>query len=319
MGILDKFTARRLSRQKRDKTPVSLKKHKKFTFFTYQGFFYLIALAIIGVFSVNYNNNLSIAMLCFLATFYLAVLFRNYAILRKMVMLDIYIKPARAQERIDIVFEFSCSQKKELPMVWLRINEEEMPIVFNHQGIGLATWSVVPPKEGVFYLPPLYFYSLWPQGLNKTWCLVKPKATLAVCPARSASLASVGHSGKIHDDILVSSSMGDPDGIRPLLPQERSKISWKHTLKRNKAMTYTYTASSQQVMIIPWPNDNTSAEEKIVFVSQKVDEALNQKMLFQLRHPDFTSSVGAGEHFAVSSLCSLVNKVFPPVEWEKTK
>ena len=316
MGILDKFTMRRLTRQKRVKVPYSLKKDKKFTFFTYQGLFYLVALAGIGVFSVNYNNNLSIAMLCFLATFYLSVIFRNYAILKKLVISDVYIKPARAQEEMEIVFEFTCSKKGEFPVIWLKIQEEEIPVVFNEQGLGQAVWTFTPPKEGVFFLPHLYLYSLWPQGLNKTWCLIKLDTTFTVCPARTQSLPSNGQSGKIHDEVLTSSKMGEPDGIRPLNPQERGKISWKHTLKRNKLMTYTYTASDQQIMLINWPQDTISDTEKILLTSKKVDEALDQKMLFQLRHPDFVSSVGAGEHFAVSSLCSLMNKVFPPNLWE---
>lgn len=314
MGIFD-ISKRHLRKQPKDVLPIRFRRKKSYVFFTWHGLFQWFALTVIAAFSFNYNNNLSLMFVTFLGLFFLSVLFRNYFFLKKVQLVGIFSKPCEEGQETEVVFEFTSTLKKEIPMVWMDIAGQSVPVHFTSSGLGQAVWKVTPSQYGVFYVPYLCLYTLWPQGMNRTWVFAKPQATLAVAPKRIADQSNGIQKGYVEDALLLSSPMGDPDGVRLMHPNEQAKIAWRHTLKHQKPMTYTYTASQKQVMIIDWPSDESSVDEKLLYVRRKIDTALDGQMMFQLRHPDYVSTVGGGAGFAVVVLCGLVDHVLPPQIW----
>lgn len=294
--------------------PIHFAKKKKYIFFSWVGFFHWVAVMMLALFSLNYNNNLSILAVCFLLVFYSSVLFTNYNVLKKITAVSCYSKPVEEGEVLEMVFEFRCEFGQDNPQVWMRVHDTVVPLEV-HEGLGKATWRVVPEKFGVFDFPSFSLFTFWPMGLNKTWVFARPIGTWAVAPRRTQPESNNIAKGHVMSDELLSSTMGEPDGVRPLFSNERGKMAWKHTVKHQKPMTYTYTSSERKVLYIDWPNDQRTDEEKLLWVRQHIDHALEEGMSFQVRHPDFVSQVGAGPEFATMVLCLLMPKVFPPTEW----
>ena len=301
--------------KKKDKFPLKLSRKKVATFFTWIGLLHWFLLSIFAAASANYNNNLSIAFVCFLGALYFTGIITNYYLLKRTTVHSVFIDPTEQGS----VFSLSVriNSKKNDPDIWLEIdgNARLFESVSGHLE---ASIPMISGDFGVFSAPIFSMHSLWPYGLNKAWIFLNPDVGFVVLPPdiSEQSKGSSDH-GLLAESLLAQAPHGDPDSVRPLAPFEQGKIAWKDSIRRQKWMTYTYTASSEKVVTVVWPEGSASPKEKMIGTKNILDLAVRDRQKFQIIHPLFSSKVLFGKQSEIEVLSEIALLEFEKQPWEK--
>lgn len=150
-------------------------------FFNREGYLYLVLLIITFIAGVNYGNNLVLG-LCFLfvsllvLSFYLAFkqlygLNINYEVedlgqVEQPLLIKFNLMPKKGQIHLHLRTEFLAQAKK--------ITVLNSPLVIEYADF--------PQKRGLYHLPRLYFYSVYPFGIIRAWSYLYPKKQIWVAP-----------------------------------------------------------------------------------------------------------------------------------------
>lgn len=300
-------------------TPAEFKKSKKYVFLSLQGFTLQFAMLVLLLFCINYRNNIGIAYICVLMFVFFLSLFRNHFSLRHLAVIHASAVPHHEQTHGEIVFQFVYRKKMlKYPLFWMEIEGDLLPVELSDEGRAQVVWKYKAIPMGLYHIPSFRIQTLWPHAITKTWCHMKLDATIPIAPAPSNNSAgnTTGHSSLDYSAPMSSSRVGEIEGIRDVLAHEQpAKIAWKHTLKHGKMMTYSWEKPDTQVMVINWPSEDISNEEKIRRVRSQMDHALRQQLPFRVVHPKIVTSYGQGEEFATQVLCSLIASSFDQKDW----
>ena len=309
-----RFMVRSAGRKKGfDAFPVVVRKRKTYVFFTWVGLFHWFFLISVAAVAFNYTNNVSIVMISFLASFFLLGLFRNHRLLRKLVLHSISVKPSEEGGTILLRATLHHPKLPFSPGVHLDVAGESS--VIDSSGTASKVQLTLPPLPfGVYQLPPVTLFSLWPYGLERTWVILRPSVLVAVLP-KTEEKDIMEMTAKMGWDALHESKMGDPDGIRPLAENERGKIAWRDTLRRGKKMTYTYVSSSPDTVTWSWPQDKRSPEEKIREAKSVWTSVKRKGLAFRIAHPSFVSLPAKDDASAFVVLEKLMLLELSPKAW----
>ena len=304
--------------------PYRVARQKKYIFFPILGFVHFLMLAILVAFCINYSNNLGIVCICLLAVIYLTSIFKNYFALKKLEVLSIQHVAHQDTERGALLFSFRYVSKRPLrsyPLMWMKIQGEDFPIEFDSSGHAQVKWTYNHLAAGVYQVPCFIVYTLWPNSITRSWADVKADTVLAVVPSSSVAHERASQSSsQVSSSKMVQEKDGDVDGVRDVLPHEHpSKISWKHTARHNKLMTYTWEKPQKNSVVIHWPEGPQSPLQKSYMVRDEMQKAIDANKYFQLRHPQFSSHFGQGEAFGVSMLALVMLKTVPAASWKGEK
>ena len=313
--FLKKMSERSYKKKPFEDPPLNFKKKKIFVFFTWVGLLHWFFVVILAVFALNYNNNLSIVLVCFLFGLYFVGLFKNFFLIKKFSLVSMQVDPVEENTQGKIVFRFDHKKLSVIPNVYLSGQGQDVPVIFGHETS--ASWPFTAPPWGLYRLPFFSFYSLWPYGLERTWVVFRPNSIVAVLPPRNPQQNSGQDLGL--EEKWQEAALGDPDGIRPLAPSERGKIAWKDTLRRKKWMTYTYISEEGGVIKWVWPDDDTPAYEKIKKAKEVLDDCLDQHLSFQVIHPQFSSPPQRDRAAAFFIIERLMRIELSPQEWPNEK
>jgi len=300
--------------QKKDKFPLRLRRKKVATFFTWIGLFHWFLLSLFAAASANYNNNLSIAFVCFLGALYFMGIISNYYVLKNTTVRSLKIESSEEGQAFDLTLTIDA--KKDDPNIWMEI--DNTPAIFAEKNQELSsTLSFISGSWGVFSAPIFSLHTLWPYGLNKAWIFLNPDVKFVVLPPDLSNDTFKGSdSGVLENSLLTSSSYGDPDTLRPLMHLEQGKIAWKDSIRRQKWMTYTYTASSEKVITVTWPDDDKDPRGKFVLIKNTLDIAVKEGHKFQVIHPLFSSKVVSGKESELDILSELAFLEIKTAPWE---
>lgn len=318
------FEGFRWRRLRAHSLPYRVSREKRYIFFPLLGFVHVAMLFILVAFCINYSNNLGIVCICLLGIIYGVSLFRNYFALKKLEVVSIQHLAHQDNEEGVMLFSFRYLSKRPLrsyPLMWMKIAGEDYPIEFDSSGNGTVKWTYPAMNAGVYCVPCFTVYTLWPNSITRSWSYVKADTVVAVVPSSlSANNVSSQSSSQISSSKMIQEKDGDVDGVRDVLPHEHpSKISWKHTARHNKLMTYTWEKPQKNSVVIHWPEGPQSPLQKSHMVRADIQKAVDDNKYFQLRHPMFSSHFGQGEAFGVSMLALMMLKTVPAASWTGEK
>ena len=302
--------------------PVKLRDFKKYIFFSFIGFSQFVIFLILLLFSLNYSSNVGVALACFLWTVHFFNIFRNYFSIRRVEILGMTQTSHDENQKGAITFHILYRKfffSSVMPLYWMSIEGQSIPIFFSSEGLADVIWDYGYKSYGVYQLPRIKISTLWPSFVTECWVDVRLAVPAVIAPSSlniSHQLSSI--SLKKHDslDVNTHTQRGDVNGIRDVLPFEHpNKISWKHTFKYGHLMTYIFEHSKEKSVIISWPNGQQTNKEKIVIMREQIDYAVVNNLSFQIIHPKFSSLVGQGSIFGISTLSKLMLYVLPVEEW----
>lgn len=288
--------------------------NKVYIFFSFLGMSYLLTFSLMLLISINYSNNIAIAGICFLIVLQITSILKNYFSLRKITIKEISQQPGFENQKIitNIVFQFKKNKNNIYQSVELKIGPDKFLIQPNENGEAVCTWVFTQKAPGVFEFPIIELSTSWPLGMSRSWTYIKINKSLAIIPLPDK--ASSLENRKIIDEKTTHQSLsGEISGIRPVHKYEKDvRISWKHSIKHNQQITYTWERGSEEVMLIKWPSSKQSNILKLKWVSKMVQKALDKSISFQITHPTFKSMQGKGMDFAYRVLHSLTLHTISP-------
>ena len=298
--------------------PISLKSKNTYTFFSKFGVIQGFLLVLLLLFAINYNNNMTMVGISFLMSFYMLSLIRNYKSLKDVSIVEASHTFSSEDEEGFLLIHFTQKKiRKSYPLLHLRCDQYILDVVFDEHG---ECHLKIPFKKetlGLYQFPVLTIYSYWPIGISKTWVYTRPQSTVAVLPLEYKREVLGKKTLSPSYTVPRPSTTGDVEGTREVAPGEYGvKIAWKQSFRRSKMMTYTYETSGRNAMIIEWPDDPTlTSEQKLRIVSGGVGKALRSEVMFQVHHPNYTSTVGATERDAHETIQTLMQYTLPVKEW----
>ncbi len=167
--------------------------HKQLTqkdvliFIYQQGYLYLVLIFITFIAGVNYANNLILGF-CFLISAVLCISF--YITFKQLHALQIQINVVDIPQAgelllVDIYFKQEVEQARYL---WIKTENQLHKLLFNTQQHGFQL-NFTTSQRGVFQIPPIQIYSVYPFGLVRAWTYLYAQHPAWVAP--QASLHSV--------------------------------------------------------------------------------------------------------------------------------
>lgn len=306
-----------LFRTKEQALPIEVRKQKRYIFFTVFGALQWLILALLALLAVNYSNNMAMAGLTFLFVFYCVALFRNYFSLRQVVVNSISHSFAEEGGDGEITIHMNVRKLKALyPMLNIHCGKEMVEVAFDANGEAKAIVPFSKEELGVYRVPKLRLSTRWPNGMMKTWVVLRPLVSIPVLPTSThRSVAAMSPKSVVSTEHVRASS-GDVEGVREIVKGEQGvKIAWKQTFKRNKMMTYTYEKPTKSTFIIEWPNSVEDDESKLRAIRSKISLAIRSQMSFQVIHPRYVSPVGSTESDAQRILADVMVHQLPVQEW----
>ncbi|WP_180183784.1 DUF58 domain-containing protein [Acinetobacter sp. YH01020] len=167
--------------------------HKQLTqkdvliFIYQQGYLYLVLIFITFIAGVNYANNLILGF-CFLISAVLCISF--YITFKQLHALQIQINVVDTPQvgellSVDIYFKQDVEQARYL---WIKTENQLHKLLFNTQQHGFQL-NFITSQRGVFQIPPIQIYSVYPFGLVRAWTYLYVQQPAWVAP--QASLHSV--------------------------------------------------------------------------------------------------------------------------------
>ncbi|OOV82514.1 hypothetical protein B1202_08585 [Acinetobacter amyesii] len=167
--------------------------HKQLTqkdvliFIYQQGYLYLVLIFITFIAGVNYANNLILGF-CFLISAVLCISF--YITFKQLHALQIQINVVDTPQAgellsVDIYFKQDAEQARYL---WIKTENQLHKLLFNMQQQCFQL-NFTTSQRGVFQIPPIQIYSVYPFGLVRAWTYLYVQQPAWVAP--QASLHSV--------------------------------------------------------------------------------------------------------------------------------
>lgn len=167
--------------------------HKQLTqkdvliFIYQQGYLYLVSIFITFIAGVNYANNLILGF-CFLISAVLCISF--YITFKQLHALQIQINVVDIPQAgellsVEIYFKQEVEQARYL---WIKTENQLHKLLFNTQQQCFQL-NFTTSQRGVFQIPPIQIYSVYPFGLVRAWTYLYAQHPAWVAP--QASLHSV--------------------------------------------------------------------------------------------------------------------------------
>ncbi len=163
--------------------------HKQLTqkdvliFIYQQGYLYLVLIFITFITGVNYANNLILGF-CFLISAVLCISF--YITFKQLHALQIQINVVDTPQvgellLVDIYFKQDVEQARYL---WIKTENQLHKLLFNTQQHGFQL-NFITSQRGVFQIPPIQIYSVYPFGLVRAWTYLYVQQPAWVAPQAS--------------------------------------------------------------------------------------------------------------------------------------
>ena len=163
--------------------------HKQLTqkdvliFIYQQGYLYLVLIFITFIAGVNYANNLILGF-CFLISAVLCISF--YITFKQLHALQIQINVVDTPQvgellSVDIYFKQDVEQARYL---WIKTENQLHKLLFNTQQHGFQL-NFITSQRGVFQIPPIQIYSVYPFGLVRAWTYLYVQQPAWVAPQAS--------------------------------------------------------------------------------------------------------------------------------------
>ncbi|WP_180035311.1 MULTISPECIES: DUF58 domain-containing protein [unclassified Acinetobacter] len=163
--------------------------HKQLTqkdvliFIYQQGYLYLVLIFITFIAGVNYANNLILGF-CFLISAVLCISF--YITFKQLHALQIQINVVDTPQvgellLVDIYFKQDVEQGRYL---WIKTENQLHKLLFNTQQHGFQL-NFITSQRGVFQIPPIQIYSVYPFGLVRAWTYLYVQQPAWVAPQAS--------------------------------------------------------------------------------------------------------------------------------------
>ena len=163
--------------------------HKQLTqkdvliFIYQQGYLYLVLIFITFIAGVNYANNLILGF-CFLISAVFCISF--YITFKQLHALQIQINVVDTPQvgellSVDIYFKQDVEQARYL---WIKTENQLHKLLFNTQQHGFQL-NFITSQRGVFQIPPIQIYSVYPFGLVRAWTYLYVQQPAWVAPQAS--------------------------------------------------------------------------------------------------------------------------------------
>ena len=272
------------------------------------GALYLCLCVLLFILGSNYNNNLMLLLCFFLIALFLINLTASYHNFAKIYVQLGRLTPVFAGEEalVPIWFGYKNNINEKLPYqgnIYLNQYPDGRTIKINPNNLNNP--ALVPyttSHRGIWPLPRLTIYSIYPLGLYRCWTHLHMHGNLTVypqpiMPPRSTSLASV----KIADESHHGNALGtdDFDTIdKYQVGEPLNQIAWKQVAKGQKLVSKKFVTSQSEVVWLnlptPLPND---IELALSHLTWQILDCDKQRIMFGLTIGTVTIAPNSGtEH-----------------------
>lgn len=291
-----------LSRRFQFKDSKTLAQRDVLVFFNREGYLYLVLIIITFIAGINYGNNLVLA-LCFLLasilvlSFYLA--FKQlYGLTLSLevdelgqvghqLIMKYHFIPASKQIHLHLRCQFLDQSKK--------ITVLKSPLV--------VQFSELPSRRGLYSVPRLYFYSVYPFGIIKAWSLVYPQQKIWIAPQPiEVDLSRFGL--RQHHD-RQQQGTEDFSHLREFVQGDAlNRVAWQQYAKGRGLLVKEFEEFEHQQLNFNYVEMPMSLhEEKLSQLMYLIQQAHDQHSAFSLKLPTQELALGLGEqHFQQAKL-----------------
>ena len=270
------------------------------------------ALFVMVLFCINYSNNAGLICACLLALLWVVAILVNHWVVGRIWLEQIMVSPGdeASPGAVEILWRLRAPVR---PLFWCSIDGQVALMGFDREGWARVKWVPRTRAAGKYTLPDIHAATSWPMSIGHSWFVLRPRAEMVVAPAPSTAIRPPGEEGEASSS--KQSTHGDPEGVKPRPPQDRSsRWAWKPTLRSGRPMTYEWAQSGQDIVSLGWAMD-IPAHEAWRRLRTELDAVIEAGLAFQVFHPWGTSPVMRGPAAAQSILCLIGSHAIPSQEW----
>lgn len=284
-------------RRPRQNLPIKLDSKRVYVLPTGFGVFFFIALLVMTIGSLNYNNNMALMMVFLIAA--LALLSPLYTVrnLCDIELLHVAAEPVFAGESARFVLSLRNDTGVPKQVIWARAEgPAEVSDIAAH---GAARMTVTLPTErrGWLALDRVRLYSRFPVGLFNAWSWLRPHARVLVYPRPELDLPPLPRG--------TDPALGTPErpgdeewsGLREYAAGDASRIiAWKVSARTDQLVVKTFAQQlSERVELDFGALGGLDTEARLSRLCGWVVEAEREGLSYRLVVPGAAIGPGSGE------------------------
>lgn len=306
-----------LDRRIPPKRKITLNQKQIFIFPSKPGRWFILLLFIMLLAAINYQNNMSFALVFLLGSMFIVAILHTFANLSGLTIVAGKSNPVFAGEMAEFELMLSRHGRKDyfdIGVSWPASEHRSVTLTTSdHQQINL---HLPARKRGYFRPDRLLIESFYPVGLLRCWTWLALDMTVLVYPQPLACTlyGDVGTDSLEEGEAMPVAGSDDFYEFRQYQPGDSPKhIFWKHYAKGQELLTKRFASYRERRLWLDWEGVSGGVEErlsKLCFWVLELDKSHDE---YGLRLPGIEIAPGHGEQHRANVLKNLALFQLPGV------